>query len=65
MTIDTVRRALHDLVETLDETRAREALSFMEWLAEPDRPSAGFLALVDAGEAEIAAGDFVTLGELR
>lgn len=63
----TTREDLHHLVDQLDEAAADELLEYACWLAaEEDEPlTKEELARVEAGEAEIRRGDYVTLEELR
>jgi hypothetical protein len=63
----TVKDALHELVDQLDEAAAGELLEYAQWLAaEEDEPlSEEERARVEAGEAEIRRGEYVRLEELR
>ncbi len=63
----TVKDDLHHLVDELDEGAADELLEYAQWLtADEDEPlTADELARVREGEAAIAAGDYVTLEDLR
>ena len=63
----TVKDDLHHLVDELDEAAADELLEYAQWLgAEQDEPlSEEELARVEAGEAEIRRGDYVTLEDVK
>ena len=63
----TVKEDLHQLVDQLDEGAENELLEYGRWLAAAeDAPlSEDKLAHVEAGEAEILRGDYVTLEDLR
>lgn len=62
----TVKEELRALVSSLDDAAADELLEYAQWLAQPEdvltdeeRPR------VEAGEAELQRGDYVTLEEIR
>lgn len=59
----TVKDDLHQLVDQLDEAAADELLDYARWLAsEEDEPLTDEeRAHVEAGEAEIPRGEYVTL----
>ena len=63
----TVKDDLHHLVDELDEAAADELLEYARWLAaDEDEPlTQDELARAREGAAAIAAGDYVTLEELR
>ena len=63
----TTKDDLHHLVDELNEDAVGELLEYAQWLsADEDEPlSEKELARVREGEAAIAAGDYVTLEELR
>ncbi len=63
----TIKDDLHHLVDELDEDAVGELLDYAHWLAaDKDDPlTEEESAQVDAGKAEIARGDYVTLEELR
>jgi predicted transcriptional regulator len=63
----SVKDELHTLVDQLDEEAIGELLEYARWLAaQEDAPlSEQELARVREGEAAIAAGDYVTLEQLR
>jgi hypothetical protein len=63
----TIKDDLHHLVDELDEDAADELLEYAQWLAaEEDEPlSDEELARVEAGEAEIRRGDYVTLDDVK
>ena len=63
----TTKDDLHHLVDQLDEGAADELLEYARWLAaEEDEPlTEEELARVEAGEAEIRRGDFVTLEDVK
>jgi hypothetical protein len=63
----TTKDDLHHLVDELDEDAVGELLEYAQWLsADEDGPlSEEELARVREGDAAIAAGDYVTLEELR
>ena len=63
----SVKDELHTLVDQLDEEAIGELLDYAQWLAaDEDAPlSEQELARVREGEAAIAAGDYVTLEQLR
>jgi hypothetical protein len=63
----TIKEDLHQLVDALDEDAAGELLEYAQWLsAEEDEPlSEDELARVREGQAAIAAGDYVTLEDVR
>jgi hypothetical protein len=63
----TTKDDLYHLVDQLDEEDVGELLDYARWLiAEEDDPlSEEELALVREGEAALAAGDYVTLEQLR
>lgn len=60
------KRELHDLVDRLAADDLAEVLDFARWLASAGEAlTADELAAMRHGEAEIAAGEFTTLAELR
>jgi hypothetical protein len=63
----TVKDDLHHLVDQLDEAAADELLDYARWLkAEEDEPlSDEERARVEAGEAELRRGDYITLEDLK
>jgi hypothetical protein len=63
----TTKDDLLHLVDELNEDAVGELLEYAQWLsADEDEPlSEDALARVRVGEAAIAAGDYVTLEELR
>ena len=63
----SVQDELHHLVDQLDEDAAGELLEYAQWLAaEEDEPLTDEeRGRVEAGEAEIARGEYVTLEDLR
>jgi len=63
----TTRDDLLHLVDALDEDAVGELLDYAHWLAaDDDEPlTEEESARVEAGKAEIARGDYVTLEELR
>jgi hypothetical protein len=63
----TTKDDLHQLVDQLDEAAADELLEYARWLAaEEDEPlTEEELARVEAGEAEIRRGDYVTLEDVK
>jgi hypothetical protein len=63
----TTKDELHDLIDQLDEEAASELLEHARWLAadEDELLTDEELARVEAGEAEIARGEDVTLEDLR
>jgi hypothetical protein len=64
--VTTTKDELHQLVDELDEDAQAELLDYALWLTQPaDTLTPDELALVEAGEAEIARGDYVSFMELR
>lgn len=65
--LPSTKERLHHVVDQLPEDAAGELLEYADWLSrEEDEPLADEQrARVEAGEAEIARGDYVTLQELR
>lgn len=63
----TTKDELHQLVDELDEDAISELLEYAQWLAaDEDEPlSEEEMVRVREGEAAIAAGDYVTLENLR
>jgi hypothetical protein len=63
----TVKDDLHQLVDQLDEAAVDELLDYARWLAaEEDEPLTDEeRARVEAGEAEIRRGDYVSLEDLK
>jgi len=63
----TIRDDLHQLVDKLDEAAADELLEYARWLqSEEEEPLTDEdRARVEAGEAEIGRGDYVTLEDLK
>ena len=62
----TVKDELHELADQLDEDTAAELLDYAQWLQQPeDTLTAEERARVEAGEAEIRRGEYVTLENLR
>jgi ABC-type molybdate transport system ATPase subunit len=62
----TTKDDLLHLVDELDEDAVGELLDYAHWLSQPgDTLTGGERTRVEAGKAEIASGDFVTLEELR
>jgi len=63
----TTKDDLHQLVDQLDEAAADELLDYARWLAaEEDEPLTDEeRARVEAGEAEIRRGDYVTLEDVK
>jgi predicted transcriptional regulator len=62
----TTKERLHALIEQLSPHDEAEALAYLEWLLSPEEVlSEDELAEVQRGEAEIAAGEFVTLDDLK
>jgi len=63
----TTKDDLHQLVDQLDEAAADELLDYTRWLAaEEDEPLTDEeRARVEAGEAEIRRGDYVTLEDVK
>ncbi|MDQ6669786.1 MAG: hypothetical protein M3069_03385 [Chloroflexota bacterium] len=63
----TTKDELLHLVDALDEGAVGELLDYAQWLAaDEDEPLTDEERLrVQAGKAEIARGDYVTLEELR
>lgn len=63
----TTREDLHHLVDELGEVEANELLEYARWLAaEEDEPlTEEELARVEAGEAEIRRGEYVTLEDVK
>jgi hypothetical protein len=56
---------LHELVDRLTDEEAQEALEYVRWLSEPTEAlSKEELDSFEAGEEQIASGDYVTLDEL-
>jgi len=62
----TTKDDLHHLVDELDEAAADELLEYAQWLAaeEAEPLTDEEVARVEAGEAEIRRGEFVTLDNL-
>ena len=65
MTSPALRDRLHSLVDNLDDAEALEVIEFLEWLREPSELSEWALKTVGESEAEIHAGESVTLAELK
>ncbi len=62
----TTKDDLHHLVDELDDAAADELLDYAQWLRQPtDVLTDEERGRVEAGEAEIRSGDFVTLDDLR
>ena len=63
----TTKDDLHQLVDQLDEAAADELLDYARWLAaEEDEPLTDEeRARVEAGEAEIRRGDYVTIEDVK
>jgi hypothetical protein len=63
----TVKNELRQLVDSLSEEDAVEALDYVRWLLkeEDDELTAEELTEVERAEAEVADGAYVTLGALR
>ena len=63
----TVKDDLHHLVDELDEAAADELLEYAQWLAaDEDEPLTDEeRARVEAGEAEIRRGEYVTLEDVK
>ena len=62
----TTKDRLHDLVDQLPPAEEAEVLDYLEWLLAPeDSLTDEELAMVRDGEAEISAGNFLTLSELK
>jgi hypothetical protein len=63
----TAKDDLHHLVDELGEAEADELLEYARWLAaEEDEPlDDEELARVEAGEAEIQRGDYVSLDDVK
>lgn len=63
----TIKDDLHHLVDELGEDAADELLEYGRWLAaEEDEPlTEEELTRVEAGEAEICRGEYVTLEDVK
>jgi hypothetical protein len=62
----TIKDELHELIDQLDDDSAGELLEYAQWLQQPeDTLTDEERARVEAGEAEIRRGDYVTLKDLR
>jgi hypothetical protein len=62
----TTKDDLLHLVDELDEDAVGELLDYAHWLSQPeDTLTEEEQARVEAGKAEIANGDYVSLEELR
>ena len=62
----TTKERLHVLIDQLPPAEEAEVLDYLEWLLTPDDAlTEDEVALVRNGEAEISAGEFVTLSELK
>lgn len=63
----STKERLHQMVDQLPEDAAGELLEYADWLTrDVDEPlSAEERVRVEAGEAEIARGEYSTLDELR
>ena len=58
----TVKEGLHLLVDSLDDIDAREALEYFRWLGQESEPlTEEETARARAGEAQIVAGDHISL----
>ena len=63
----TTQEELHRLIDGMDEVDAEEALDYLRWMLsdQPETLTAEELAEVEAGEAAIARGEFLTLDDLK
>ncbi len=62
----TVKDELHQLVDRLEDDEAADALDYLRSLAAGEETlSPDEWAAVEAGEAQLARGEYVTLDELR
>jgi hypothetical protein len=60
------KQQAYDLIERLGDEELDEAVDFMRWLlAESETLTDGELTGMRRGEAEVAAGEYTTLGALR
>jgi hypothetical protein len=66
MTTETDRQELHHLVDRLTAEDTADALDYVRWLAaQEDALTAEEIALVHAGEKQIADGEYERLEDLR
>lgn len=61
----TAKERLRQVVEGLSEEEAEDLLDYLNLLADPNTLDADELAAVEAAEAEIARGEYVTLEEIQ
>jgi hypothetical protein len=61
----TAKQALRDRIDAMSEDEAEDLLDFLNLQDEPDTLTDEELARVLAAEAEIKAGKYITLEELK
>ncbi|MGI8551576.1 MAG: hypothetical protein ACR2PL_12455 [Dehalococcoidia bacterium] len=61
----TTKETLHQIVEGLSEKDAEDLLDYLNMRADPDTLTAGEIDAVEAAEAEIARGEYITLNEIQ
>jgi hypothetical protein len=60
------RETLHELVDALPDDMTEDALEYLYWLlAESDTLTEDEVKAVEAGKAELARGEYVTLDEVK
>lgn len=60
----TVKEELHQIIDGLTDEEAEELLDYLNLRADPDTLTPEELARVQAADAEIARGEYVTLEEI-
>ncbi len=60
----TVKDELHQIIDVLSDEEAEELLDYLNMRADPDTLTPEELARVEAADAEIARGEYVTLDEI-
>jgi len=60
----TVKDELHQIIDVLSDEEAEELLDYLNLRADPDTLTPEELARVQAADAEIARGEYVTLEEI-
>ena len=61
----TVKDELHQIIDVLTDEEAEELLDYLNMRADPDTLTPEELARVEAADAEIARGEYVTLEDTR
>ena len=61
----SVKEALHRLVDTLPEAEAAQLLTDLQEQVDDERLSAGDIAAIERGRADLAAGRPLTLDQVK